>query len=258
MPFETAPQVSSEYLTSQAFVKQQGLRQLAEQLTQQNPSGYPAFTARLRLQNLPRDYAGQVTLPRGEWCADYSWINREELNTLRENGHEMDYTGYPLHPWLESMLTDPAVGIVLGKGRFHKWGPNYTADPIVLRGNDVLLIKRGDTGLWALPGGFVDKGESAEQAARREVQEETGLILPEGTIGCTVYAGPVADIRMTANAWPETTAIVYRVDPAFEFRPIGQDDATDAAWVPLEAALTLPLYGSHTALLQLMESIVAH
>lgn len=39
---------------------------------------------------------------------------------------------------------------------------------------DVLLIERSDNGLWAMPGGQVDLGESVAQTAEREVREETG------------------------------------------------------------------------------------
>jgi len=39
----------------------------------------------------------------------------------------------------------------------------------------VLLTKRTDNGLWCLPGGGVDPGESVEETVIREVQEETGL-----------------------------------------------------------------------------------
>jgi ADP-ribose pyrophosphatase YjhB (NUDIX family) len=62
--------------------------------------------------------------------------------------------------------------------------PPYPAQPqigigiILLRGEDVLLIRRGrppGAGQWSLPGGKQELGETAEEAARRELREETGL-----------------------------------------------------------------------------------
>jgi len=58
--------------------------------------------------------------------------------------------------------------------------PAVTVDVVLLcrRPLEVLLIKRGRPpfkGSWALPGGFVDKAESLEAAAARELLEETGI-----------------------------------------------------------------------------------
>ena len=53
-----------------------------------------------------------------------------------------------------------------------------TVDVVVSDGTKVVLIQRKNEpfqGAWALPGGFVDYGETVEQAALREVKEETGL-----------------------------------------------------------------------------------
>jgi 8-oxo-dGTP diphosphatase len=60
--------------------------------------------------------------------------------------------------------------------------PGLTSDIVLFRLNnetiELLLIERGDypfIGSWALPGGFVDDGESAEDAAKRELLEETAI-----------------------------------------------------------------------------------
>ncbi len=63
-------------------------------------------------------------------------------------------------------------------GRVVYYDPKVAAVTIVSRDGKVLLVRRANQpgfGLWSVPGGYVDRGEVVEEAAVREVQEETGL-----------------------------------------------------------------------------------
>ena len=56
--------------------------------------------------------------------------------------------------------------------------PKVAAVVLVLRDGDLVLVRRGiepAMGRWSFPSGYVDRGEVVEDAARREVKEETGL-----------------------------------------------------------------------------------
>lgn len=58
--------------------------------------------------------------------------------------------------------------------------PFLTVDAIIRMGDSIVVIQRKNPPLgWALPGGFVDYGESAEEAVIREMKEETGLELED-------------------------------------------------------------------------------
>jgi len=53
--------------------------------------------------------------------------------------------------------------------------PAIGAEAAIFREGKLLLIRRSDNGLWAVPGGLVEVGETLAQAAERELREETGL-----------------------------------------------------------------------------------
>ncbi|MEM3743987.1 MAG: NUDIX hydrolase, partial [Candidatus Methanomethyliaceae archaeon] len=56
---------------------------------------------------------------------------------------------------------------------------------ILIRDRQILLVKRGhepNKGLWSIPGGLIKLGETAEEAAIREVKEETGLEVSIGAV----------------------------------------------------------------------------
>lgn len=55
--------------------------------------------------------------------------------------------------------------------------PKVDVRGVVLKGNDVLLVKERDDGLWSLPGGWAEVGESPKESVTREVLEESGFVV---------------------------------------------------------------------------------
>ncbi len=73
--------------------------------------------------------------------------------------------------------------------------PTPTVDIIIEIGSAIVLIERSNPPYgWALPGGFVDYGESFENAAKREAKEETNLIV-EDLQQFHTYSDPTRDPR---------------------------------------------------------------
>lgn len=207
--------------------------------------GYP--TRRLTLEDLSDP--SNLTLPDGEWSTGvFTYPTEEEQTRLKEQGYELDDFGRPLHPWLQEMLSDPEIGVVTGRGSYWHWGPNRTADPIVINTDKtpkILLIKRGDTGAWALPGGFIDGAESSIDAARRELHEEASLLVHGEPR--EVYSGIVADHRTTAHAWAETTALLWRTEGTPDVT--AGDDAKEARWFSIDE-LPDTIHGSHADIIE--------
>jgi ADP-ribose pyrophosphatase YjhB (NUDIX family) len=96
-------------------------------------------------------------------------------------------------------------------------GPELAVDCVILLEGKVLAIHRRNPPLgWALPGGFVEYGETVEQAVRREMKEETGLEL-EDLRQFRVYSDPKRDPRG------------HVVSVVFTARGLGKPEAGDDA-----------------------------
>jgi ADP-ribose pyrophosphatase YjhB (NUDIX family) len=98
--------------------------------------------------------------------------------------------------------------------------PLLTVDIIIETANGIVLVERKNPPLgWALPGGFVDYGETLEQAAEREALEETGLRI-RLTGQFHTYSDPARDPRH------HTVSTVFLATATG--RPKGGDDAAQA------------------------------
>ncbi|TMI86859.1 MAG: NUDIX hydrolase [Bacillati bacterium ANGP1] len=124
------------------------------------------------------------------------------------------------------VLTCPRCGWI------HWNNPAPTASVLILRRGRVLLIRRAFAparGLWDIPGGFIEPGETAEQAARREAREELGVAVRlERVLGIypDVYGPekrPSLNIYYLARMRGDGSAVR------------AGDDAAAFAWFPLRA-----------------------
>ena len=112
--------------------------------------------------------------------------------------------------------------------------PAVTADSVVFcndsDGLSVLLIERANEpfkGCWALPGGFLDMVENAEDCAKRELKEETGL-----DIGTMRQLGAFTEVNRDPRG--RTVSIAYyTVIEKAEVK--GSDDAAQARWFPIDS-----------------------
>lgn len=121
--------------------------------------------------------------------------------------------------------------------------PLPTVDIIIeLPGRGIVLIERKNPPHgWALPGGFVDEGESLEDAAVREAREETSL---DVTLVCQVhaYSDPARDPRF------HTVSVVFAATAPADAEPVARDDAKNLG-VFTEDDLPSPLAFDHGRIL---------
>jgi ADP-ribose pyrophosphatase YjhB (NUDIX family) len=118
--------------------------------------------------------------------------------------------------------------------------PRAAASAAVFRNRQVLLVERGKgalAGLWSLPGGHIEPGETAAAAALREVMEETGITAE------LLGLADVRDIIRRDNAGVVVAhyviAVYYGLWRAGE--PVAASDSRAARFVPLAELEEYPL-----------------
>ena len=125
--------------------------------------------------------------------------------------------------------------------------PSVTADCVVFcQGADaleVLLIERRFApymGRWALPGGFMEMDEDAENAAKRELYEETGIVVDH-----VEQCGAFTDVDRDPRDRVVTIAYYTIIE---KVEPTAADDARKAEWFPIDSLP--PLAFDHDKVLQ--------
>ena len=109
--------------------------------------------------------------------------------------------------------------------------PRVAAGAVVLHDDKVLLVLRGQPpaeGVWAIPGGSVELGETLQAAAEREVLEETGLNVRAGEIIYTFESIQRDQLGRVKVHYVIIDLLAEPLDPAQPCSPA--DDVKDAGW----------------------------
>jgi ADP-ribose pyrophosphatase YjhB (NUDIX family) len=121
---------------------------------------------------------------------------------------------------------------------------------VVLRAGEVLLIRRGKPpreGLWSLPGGAQEVGETVFEAARREVREETGVDVE--VLGIVDVVDSIDRDRAGGVRQHYTLVDVFAAWR--EGEPKAGFDAAEAAWIPLDRLRALGLWSETERIIRL-------
>lgn len=193
---------------------------------------------------------GMTTFPDAR---EISVPTAEETARFEAEGLAIDRDGRPLHPDFFRVLGEH--GVRFGKGDFWHWGPNKTVDPIVIaeKSGAVLVIRRADNGLMALPGGFRDLNdgvwEMPHDAALREAREETGVEL-RGVSSWVQPEQTVRDHRETLNAWPNTVPVDFIIPDEVYVKAGDDAEKGSALWLPESKIGSVKFHGSHLELIR--------
>lgn len=135
--------------------------------------------------------------------------------------------------------------------------PINTADAVVVQSGHILLVKRGVSpgkGLYALPGGHINKDETSFSASIRELYEECRLDMPKGAMKGRLRARKIFDHpERSERGWVRTEAFLFELEDRKELEKVkAGDDAAYAMWVPITEITPDDMFEDHFDIIQTM------
>jgi ADP-ribose pyrophosphatase YjhB (NUDIX family) len=122
------------------------------------------------------------------------------------------------------------------------WLPGVTA--VVRRGPDILLVQRADNQRWSPVTGIVDPGEGPGVAARREVLEETGVVVHVERLASVQALPPVTHVNGDLALYLDHTfACSYVSGDAH----VADDESLAVRWCPVDDLPPMPAYDERIA-----------
>lgn len=184
-----------------------------------NVDGINATDIRTSLFEGSSRYAFDVMPREAFFYLEYLWLKNTDIPTLKQE-YQM------IKKYKEAWKAAP-------------FPPTFmTVDAVVVQSGHILLVKRGDMpgkGLWALPGGFLNQGETMLDGAIRELKEETKIKVPVPVLKGSIRDSKTFDAP-NRSARGRTITQAFYIDLGFDEKlpkVKGSDDAEKAFWVPL-------------------------
>ena len=113
---------------------------------------------------------------------------------------------------------------------------------VINNSNELLMIERSDNGYWAVPGGAQDIGESVIDAVKREVAEETGIVV-EVVYLTGIYSDPRHVIAYDNGEVRQEFSLCFRAKPVGGSLRMSAE-ATKVQWVSPEQLDSLKIHPS--------------
>lgn len=138
--------------------------------------------------------------------------------------------------------------------------PSAATAAFILRHNrqELLVARRGKEpakGTLDLPGGFIDMDETVEEGMRREIREETGLVVER-----LEYLFSIPNLYMYSGMTIHTTDMFFMTDVDDDVVPVADDDAAALEWMPLEAVQPeeFGLMSIRQAVIRFLDNTLSH